>query len=266
MKPTMALKPLVFALTALLAVAAHADKTPPTTTPPTTTPPAYTLDPAAAATAVVADVQVSEKNTVTNKAALNKGGVNDSIKGTNGNIGANSAAGAGNQQDNAVAIATSDESFVMGTALALTSASQTSSDNKVQNYGTQNSGSLNDSIKGTSGNIGVNVAAGDLNQQKNNLAIAVSNGRVATAGAGATQTSKNLSVTNEAGPSFLSTVSTYSPMFQGGSYNNTPVSNNASINDSIKGVSGNVGANVAAGVGNQQSNSLSIAAGCKVCM
>ena len=186
MKPTMALKPLVFALTALLAVAAHADKKPPTDTPPAT-PPAYTFDTAAAATAVVADVQVSEKNTVTNKAALNNGGVNDSIKGTNGNIGANSAAGAGNQQDNAVAIATSDESFVMGTALALTSASQTSSDNKVQNYGTQNSGSLNDSIKGTSGNIGVNVAAGDLNQQKNNLAIAVSNGRVATAGAGATR-------------------------------------------------------------------------------
>ncbi len=265
MKPTMALKPLVFALTALLAVAAHAGK--PVETPPVITPPPYTLDPTAAATAVVADVQVSDRNNVTNKAALNKAGVNDSIKGTNGNVGVNSAAGAGNQQDNAVAIATSDESFVMGTALALTSASQTSSENKVQNFGTQNGATINDSIKGTSGNIGVNVAAGDLNQQKNNLAIAVSNGRIATAGAGATQTSKNLTVTNEAGPSFLSTVSTYSPMFQGSSNsNNTPVSNNASLNDSIKGVSGNVGANVAAGVGNQQSNSLSIAAGCKVCM
>lgn len=41
--------------------------------------------------------------------------------------------------------------------------------------------------------------------------------------------------------------------------------NNASVSGSIKNASGNVGVNVAAGGGNQQSNSLSIAAGCSSC-
>ena len=261
MKPTMALKPLVFALTALLAVAAHADRNPPTTTPPTTTPVSAT-----SAGSIIVDVQLSDKNKVTNKATLNSANVKDSVKGTNGNVGVNSAAGAGNQQDNATAISSADALQVFGTAGAGIGVIQTSTGNKVQNNGTQNGASLHDSVKGTSGNIGVNVAAGDLNQQKNNLAIAVANGRSVAATVGTTQTSSGLEVINEAGASYLGTVSTYSPMFQGSSYNNTPVNNNASVSDSIKGVSGNVGANVAAGVGNQQSNSLSIAAGCKACM
>jgi hypothetical protein len=44
-----------------------------------------------------------------------------------------------------------------------------------------------------------------------------------------------------------------------------PVTNNASITSSMNNFSGNGGANVSSGVGNQQSNSLSIAAGCKSC-
>jgi len=46
----------------------------------------------------------------------------------------------------------------------------------------------------------------------------------------------------------------------------TPVVNNANMTNSMNNFSGNGGANVSAGVGNQQSNSLSIAAGCKACM
>lgn len=45
----------------------------------------------------------------------------------------------------------------------------------------------------------------------------------------------------------------------------TPVTNNASLSNSLQNVSGNVGVNIAAGGGNQQSNSLSIAAGCSSC-
>ncbi|MOA59270.1 hypothetical protein D3C78_1838450 [compost metagenome] len=45
-----------------------------------------------------------------------------------------------------------------------------------------------------------------------------------------------------------------------------PVINNATMTNSMNGFSGNGGANVSAGVGNQQSNSLSIAAGCRACM
>ena len=267
MKPSIALKPLAFALATLVAVSAHA-------TQPgnnnnnnnnNNTPPAYTLDPNAAAAAVVIDVQNSHNNKVTNKAVENNATIKDSIKGSEGNMGANAAAGSGNQQDNAVAIATSDESFVFGTAASLTSATQTNSHNDSHNYGAQNNATIKSSANGSAGNVGINVASGEFNQQKNNLAIAVSNGRIASAGATASQTSNNLSVINEAGASYLSNVNTWS---QGSNWNNnkTPVVNNATMDHSFNGYSGNGGANIAAGTGNQQSNSLSIAAGCKVCM
>ena len=260
MKPSSALKPLAFAIAALLSVAAHAHND----GPPSNTP-SYTLDPNAAAAAVVIDAQNSHNNKVTNKAIKNTATVKDSVKGAEGNMGVNAAAGSGNQQDNAAAIATSDETFVFGTAASLTSVTQTNSHNNDHNYGTQNNALLKSSGNGSSGNVGINVAAGDFNQQKNNLAIAVSNGRIASAGATASQTSNNLSVINEAGASYLSNVNTWS---QGPSWNNnhTPVVNNATMDHSFNGISGNGGANIAAGVGNQQSNSLSIAAGCKVCM
>jgi hypothetical protein len=249
-------------MAALLSVAAHAHNDGP---PPPSNPPSYTLDPNAAAAAVVIDVQNSHNNNVTNKAIKNTATVKDSVKGAEGNMGVNAAAGSGNQQDNAVAIATADETFVFGTAASLTSATQTNSHNNDHNYGTQNNAKLDSSGNGSSGNVGINVAAGDFNQQKNNLAIAVSNGRIAGAGATANQTSNNLSVINEAGASYLSNVNTWS---QGsyGNHNTTPVVNNATMDHSFNGISGNGGANIAAGVGNQQSNSLSIAAGCKVCM
>ena len=243
MKPTMALKPLVFALAALMAVAAQADSNRhPTPTPAATS----------GASAVIADVQVSHDNNITNNGTLNSAKVTDSVKNTNGNVGVNAAAGSGNQQDNAAAIASSDQNFVLGTAAAVVSASQTNSYNKVNNHGTQNGATLNDSIRNTSGNIGVNVSAGDLNQQKNNLAIAVSGGNLASAAAGTVQTSNNLTVVND-----LSSVSTHTPWHHP-TTTRVPVSNNSTVNDSIKYTSGNVGANGAAGVGNQQNTSMVI--------
>ena len=243
MKPTMALKPLVFALAALMAVAAQADSNRhPTPTPAATS----------GASAVIADVQVSHDNNITNNGTLNSAKVTDSVKSTNGNVGVNAAAGSGNQQDNAAAIASSDQNFVLGTAAAVVSASQTNSYNKVNNHGTQNGATLNDSIRNTSGNIGVNVSAGDLNQQKNNLAIAVSGGNLASAAAGTVQTSNNLTVVND-----LSSVSTHTPWHHP-TTTRVPVSNNSTVNDSIKYTSGNVGANVSAGFGNQQNNSTVI--------
>ncbi len=243
MKPTMALKPLVFALAALMAVAAQADSNRhPTPTPAATS----------GASAVIADVQVSHDNNITNNGTLNSAKVTDSVKNTNGNVGVNVASGSGNQQDNAAAIASSDQNFVLGTAAAVVSASQTNSYNKVNNHGTQNGATLNDSIRNTSGNIGVNVSAGDLNQQKNNLAIAVSGGNLASAAAGTAQTSNNLTVVND-----LSSVSTHTPWHNPNTAR-VAVSNNSTVNDSIKYTSGNVGANVSAGFGNQQNNSTVI--------
>jgi len=102
----------------------------------------------------------------------------------------------------------------------------------ITNNASVGSGALN----GASGNIGVNVAAGAFNIQKNALVIAsVRGGNLAEAAAGTIQHSLN----NE-------------------TYNET-VTNNATIGSALVGASGNIGVNIAAGVGNLQLNSLTIA-------
>jgi len=330
MKPQMALKPLVFALAAVMAVAAHAggrndnhgghngghngghDNN---------TSYLLSLLVNAGAAATVIDTQSNAGNWVKNEATRNDAKMDNSANGSQGNLGANTAAGDGNQQDNVAAIATADESFIFGSAMAVSSATQNNVSNTVKNYSTRNTATLNSSANGSSGNIGVNVTAGDFNQQKNNLAIAVSGGRVAMASAAANQTTTGLNVSNEADRTY--DTKTLHASFaaygkyegngwgyvedessnggHGGGHNNdrggrtdkdplkfheegdfalfgvasyqvltpsgwvNPVTNTASLTNSLNGVSGNVGANVSAGSGNQQSNSLSIAAGCRAC-
>jgi len=325
MKPTMALKPLVFALAAVMAMAAqaggnsnghghgHNDHGP---KGPTWQ---EQLSITAGSAATVLDEQNSDGNVVTNQATKNTAEAKDSLNGSNGNMGANVAGGDGNQQDNAAALATADESFIFGSAVAMSSATQVNNNNYVKNNSTQNNASLTNAGNNGSGNIGINVTAGNFNQQKNNLAIAVSGGRVATASAAADQTSTGLEVDNKGVRTYKTDTltSTYSASgtfkakgdgtaqsdnhggwddkggYGGGhdsdkfkftavgtfelSGTNTqqvltrdgwknPVINNATMSNSMNGFSGNGGANVSAGVGNQQSNSLSIAAGCKACM
>ena len=329
MKPTMALKPLVFALAAVMAMAAQAggnnnghngghgnghgdhDQGPDLST---------LLQITAGAGAAVIDVQNSSTNVVKNQGTNNNAKMDNSLNNSNGNMGANVAAGDGNQQDNAAALATADESFIFGSAVAASSATQVNNNNYVKNSSTQNNAVLNNSGNNGSGNIGINVTAGDFNQQKNNLAIAVSGGRVATAAAAANQQSTNLVVDNKGVQAYKKDTLT-GGFVAHGSYKGTgsgkiegddhggghghdnkgghdnddqkftfkeqgtielagywtqqvltkdgwknPVVNNASMTNSMNGFSGNGGANVSAGVGNQQSNSLSIAAGCKACM
>jgi hypothetical protein len=192
-------------------------------------------------------------------------------------MGANVAAGNGNQQDNAAALATADESFIFGTAVAASSATQKSTGNTARKHSSTNNTTLNNAGNSGSGNIGINVTTGDFNQQKNNLAIAVSGGRVAQAAAAANQSTSGLNVTNNAnhddstqtdfatvGVLGLAGVTTQQVITPEGW--KAPVTNNASITGSMNNFSGNGGANVSSGVGNQQSNSLSIAAGCKSCL
>ncbi|WP_434650946.1 heme utilization protein [Pseudomonas sp. D1-2] len=321
MKPTMALKPLVFALAAVMAMAAQADGNGHGNGHGNHGPKGPTLEQllsiSAGAGATVLDVQNSDGNEVTNQATRNTAEATDSLNGSNGNMGANIAAGDGNQQDNAAALATADESFIFGSAVAMSSATQVNNNNYVKNYSTLNNASLTNAGNNGSGNIGINVTAGNFNQQKNNLAIAVSGGRVAQAAASADQSSTGLVVDNkgvkknevvtltnsyEASGTFKAkgngTVEDDGGWGNRGGYggghdddkfkfsavgtfelagSNTqqvltrdgwknPVINNATMTNSMNGFSGNGGANVSAGVGNQQSNSLSIAAGCKACM
>jgi hypothetical protein len=310
----MALKPLVFALAAVMAVAVqandrnehghghhhHGPKGP-------TWEQQLSID--AAATATVDDTQESSGNSVLNQGTENSAKVDGSLNGSDGNMGSNVAGGDGNQQDNAAALATADESFIFGSAVATSSAYQDNTGNSVRNFSTQNTATLDNSGNNGSGNIGINVTAGDFNQQKNNLAIAVSGGRVATASASADQYSGGLDVDNkgvrtyktdtltgtveasgtytgsgsgfvrdsdgwhphnerltftEQGTIDLSGVTTQQVLTKDGWKD--PVVNYAGMSNSMNGFSGNGGANVSAGSGNQQSNSLSIAAGCRACM
>jgi hypothetical protein len=91
-------------------------------------------------------------------------------------------------------------------------------------------------LDGATGNIGVNAAAGAFNIQKNALVIAsVTGGNLAEAAAGVIQHSQwNDSV-----------------------HENT--TNTVNLSASLVGASGNIGVNLAAGVGNMQLNSLTIA-------
>jgi len=327
MKPTMALKPLVFALAAVMAMAAqaggndrgnghgnghdnHGPKGPTLE---------QLLQIGAGAGAAVLDEQNSDGNVVKNQGTLNNANASDSLNGSNGNMGANVAAGDGNQQDNAAALATADESFIFGTAVAASSATQVNNNNYVKNSSTFNNATLNNAGNNGSGNIGINVSSGNFNQQKNNLAIAVSGGRVATAAASANQSSTGLVVENKGVQAYKTDTLTGTYAAAGvfkakgtatieddnhGGWGNrggghggnddqkakfeavgtfglagvttqqvltkdgwkTPVVNNANMTNSMNNFSGNGGANVSSGVGNQQSNSLSIAAGCRACM
>ena len=331
MKPTMALKPLVFAVTAVMAVSVYAGNNDhdrrhghdhdnhhgqqqqydPYKDPRIP----------AGASATVIDSQSSYSNNVINQGTKNTAGVSNSLGGASGNVGANVAAGDMNQQANAAALATADEEFIFGSANAATSVTQTNTTNTAWNFSTTNNAALNSSANGASGNVGINIAAGNYNQQKNDMAAAVSGGRLAGASSGASQTSTGNNVAN-LGIATFDTKTLKSSFYAHGTYQGhgsgvvlddpekgghhdykdndrnkvdkdplyfsesgsidlrgqatyqvlvpsgwkDPVVNNASINNSLNGVSGNVGVNVAAGVGNQQSNSLSIAAGCQACV
>ncbi|WP_054912285.1 hypothetical protein [Pseudomonas sp. NBRC 111127] len=210
MKPSMAIKPLVFAIAAVMAVAVQAGQNDRRGdyhngnnhgqyTPPATKIPVY-------ATANAWDTQTSTNNRITNQGTINEAEMSDSGTGSSGNVGINVAAGNGNQQDNAAAIANAgsesslDNSFVFGMANATADVVQTSRSNRVDNYSTQSSALMSGSASGAEGNIGINVAGGDLNQQKNTMAIANTGAPLgnATATASANQSGPGLTVNNSA--------------------------------------------------------------------
>lgn len=211
MKPSMAIKPLVFAIAAVMAVAVQAGQNDRRNdhhnghhnnghhNPPPTKIPVY-------ATANAWDTQTSTRNRISNQGTINEAEMSDSGTGSSGNVGINVAAGNGNQQDNAAAIANAgsdsslDNSFVFGMASATADVVQTSRNNRVDNYSTQSSAVMSGSASGAEGNIGINVAGGDLNQQKNTMAIANTGAPLgnATATASANQDGPGLIVNNSA--------------------------------------------------------------------
>lgn len=175
---------------------------------------------------------------------------------SSGNVGVNLATGYFNMQLNSASIAVSEDNnpeALGGWAEASTTGlqsligvSQMASPGDVLNEddpefggGSNNFRDRNSVLGATitgSGNIGVNVAAGSLNQQANLMTLA-------------TATSSDLAEANAG----LIQTALLSGVEQQDSINSITGLN-------ISGASGNIGVNMAAGVGNQQMNSLTIAA------
>lgn len=238
MKPQMALKPMVFALAALMAAAAQAGGWHPAPQPTGTV------------AAVVTDVQKSEHNKFDDTNTENNASADNSVNSNSGNVGVNAQSGSGNQADNAGAISSAKGDFA--TVFAVIDVDQGSSHNNFVNKGTQNNASLDGSITGNSGNVGYNGQAGQGNQGKNNLAITTADGKNIAAASNTEQNSLNNSYLNTAASSHGYGKPQY-------------VSNNASLDNSVNHNSGNIGVNLQSGAGNQGSNSLSIGQGCSVC-
>ena len=238
MKPQMALKPMVFALAALMAAAAQAGGWHPAPQPTGTV------------AAVVTDVQKSEHNKFDDTNTENNASADNSVNSNSGNVGVNAQSGSGYQADNAGAISSAKGDFA--TVFAVIDVDQGSSHNNFVNKGTQNNASLDGSITGNSGNVGYNGQAGQGNQGKNNLAITTADGKNIAAASNTEQNSLNNSYLNTAASSHGYGKPQY-------------VSNNASLDNSVNRNSGNVGVNLQSGAGNQGSNSLSIGQGCSVC-
>jgi hypothetical protein len=227
-----------------------------------------------AAIALENGTQSTMSNVVINGDGTNN---NSSISGnvgmnSSGNVGANVAAGDDNSQANAAALATSvsgSSSSSSGETPACPTcgkgggsssdpsagemadaeafADQSVAFNKTANFGTYNSASVSgNAFDGASGNIGVNVASGDDNEQLNGLAASTTDDNVyATATASTDQQSHNNGTLNAP-------------------YCDTATSNNASLSgNAFEGASGNIGVNVASGSGNLQANTLAVAAASK---
>lgn len=173
------------------------------------------------------------------------------LSNASGNIGLNMAAGDYNLQENVAVIASAESrDNARGAAEAGSFSLQNLYGNvfndpeigvahsaELENTDIDNTVSIGDGLaNGADGNIGVNAAAGAFNIQKNALAIAtVTGGNLAEATAGVMQdVEENVSVVED-------------------------VTNNVGIGASLIGASGNIGVNLASGVGNLQINSLTIA-------
>lgn len=219
--------------------------------------------------ALVDDKQVSHASLTTNDDTYNTARVgSDSLDGANGNIGVNAAAGNGNQQANMTAVAASGsadanssgcQTGCQSKSVAADAQGVSSTVNVLQdsqynftfNHGTVNSATVGTNVlNNAQGNIGVNAAAGNGNQQKNDTALASSGGNIvnATATGTAIQQSFGNVVDNDLADCTALALGLH-----------PNVTNTATAGSNIlNGAQGNIGVNVAAGTGNQQLNSLSM--------
>ncbi|MGA9704175.1 heme utilization protein [Pseudomonas sp.] len=229
MKPTTALKPLAFALAALMAVAAQAGGgggyNPPTPAP-------------TSASATSNDGQSNHGNVVLNDKTKNNASANESYNNISGIANGNVLSGDNNQGKNDVIVQSADADFVFATA----NSAQSNYGNLVINSGTKNNASLNDSGNHASGIIQLNAAAGTSNQGSNSTVIQANkdgSGGAATIN-GAQDVTGNLTVN----------------LSSGHGWSSKPVANNASVNNSMNFSSGVSNSNVLSGSNNQGQNNV----------
>lgn len=180
-----------------------------------------------------------------------------------GNIGVNVSAGVGNAQANDAAISSltddgparsdkgrpdqpSRNSGPMATAMVFSTQGTAGNSASSREWGTNYRATLgDDALRNASGNIGLNIAAGVGNGQSNALAVAVADdARLVKAGADSEQVTLLNYLDSSCGDLDLV----------------------ASVGGALQNASGNIGVNVASGVGNLQHNGLSIAsASCAAC-
>ncbi|WP_179402577.1 cell wall anchor protein [Burkholderia guangdongensis] len=164
----------------------------------------------------------------------------NSMQNVNGNLGVNIGEGIDNAQSNDVALASVDVGNVFGNAQIFNHQSSSGSAS-VDNF--KLNASVGDgSLSAVSGNVGVNVASGVGNAQNNSLAGAVTTvnaGQASTVAMVATDDSTQTAAAQASG------------RFEGSAMLGA---------DALHGASGNIGVNIAGGIGNVQHNGLAISA------
>lgn len=161
--------------------------------------------------------------------------------GVSGNIGINLAAGSGNLQGNATSISSSAAADVFSSANTVSR--QTTLSNFAINIDrSSNEAVMDAALAGASGNIGLNLAVGIGNTQSNQLSMSESgSNKVARAGVAIEQSSS----ANQ-----QSSASRYTSADSGNTVR--------MMSGALSGASGNIGVSIAAGVGNAQTNALSV--------
>ncbi|WP_149195678.1 adhesin [Luteimonas suaedae] len=152
-----------------------------------------------AAIAVVDNRQMVTDNVGINDMLTNDASIGDDVgSDASGNLAFNVAAGDNNVQDNAAALSAADASFAFGLADAEVFVDQYGAGNQTINMGVTNDASVGgNAFANASGNIGVNVASGNNNQQKNALAASVATSAYAQASVSSKQISTGNAVSNE---------------------------------------------------------------------
>ena len=166
-----------------------------------------------AAVAVIDNRQSISSEWVENDLLNNTASIGDAVGQTaSGNLGFNVAAGDNNVQDNAAALSATDAQYAFGMADAEIFVEQvdgggssyhdgdywwSSDGNYTSNAGVTNSASLSgDAFQNASGNIGINITAGNNNMQKNALAASVATTSMAQASVSSNQKSSGNYVSN----------------------------------------------------------------------